>query len=100
MVLTVGWLVFSALHPDYWIADYNIKTGENGAASDSYYLRKELSLDAVAALPQEFYCDEQSGYYRRAEKYQSSLEEFLGIRKFNLSRAYASYKIDSKAQSD
>ncbi|MBO5146293.1 MAG: DUF4173 domain-containing protein [Lachnospiraceae bacterium] len=96
MVLTVGWLVFSALHPDYWIAGCNIKAGENGAAFDHYYLRKELSLDAVAALPPEFYRDEDSGYYRRAEQYQDNLDEFLGIRKFNVSRAYASDKIGIK----
>lgn len=100
ITLTVGWLAFSALHPDYWIAGYNIKAGENGAVSDSYYLRKELSLDAVAALSEEFYSDEQSGYYRRVEKYQNSMEEFLGVRKFNLSRAYASYKIDIKVQNN
>ena len=30
VALTVGWLCFSAAHPDYWIASYNIAAYEKG----------------------------------------------------------------------
>lgn len=89
MTLTVGWLCFSAAHPDYWIASYNIAACEEGQEYDSYYLRRRLSLDAVAALPDELWEDADSAYGSRLERYRRQQEEFMGFRTFNFSRAYA-----------
>ncbi|MDE7323204.1 MAG: DUF4173 domain-containing protein [Lachnospiraceae bacterium] len=94
IIVTVGWLTFSAAHPDYWIASYNIQTSEEGQAYDSYYLRRQLSLDAAAALPEDIYNDRSSIYYKRVEKYQKQTDGLLGFRKFNFSRAYAAHRID------
>ncbi|MDE7031308.1 MAG: DUF4173 domain-containing protein, partial [Lachnospiraceae bacterium] len=98
MVLTAGWLSFSAIHPDYWIASYNIAACADGQEYDSYYLRRRLSLDAVAALPPEIYRDAASIYVNRARRYERQTERFWGIRAFNFSRAYALYQIDRKEQ--
>lgn len=91
MVLTVGWLSFSALHPDYWIALYNSNMGGD---FDRQYLKTELSLDAVPALSEEICRDHGSCYYRSAGEYRESVQGFLGARKFNLSRAYAARCMD------
>ncbi len=74
MTLTVGWLCFSAAHPDYWIASYNIAACEEGQEYDSSYLRRSLSLDAVAALPEEVWQERNSSYNRRLERYQRQQE--------------------------
>ncbi len=89
VTLTVGWLCFSAAHPDYWIAAYNITAGADGQEYDSYYLRRRLSLDAVSALPEEIWQNEDSAYGRRLERYQRQQDEFMGFRTFNFSRSYA-----------
>lgn len=94
MTLTVGWLCFSAVHPDYWIASYNIAASVEGQEYDSYYLTGRLSLDAVPALPEEIYMDSGSTYYRRIERYQRQQSELMGIRTFNFSRAYAARKMN------
>ncbi|MDE7273709.1 MAG: DUF4173 domain-containing protein [Lachnospiraceae bacterium] len=94
IVLTAGWLVFSAIHPDYWIASYNLTARADGQEYDSYYLANRLSLDAVAALPEEIYKNRSSSYYVRAERYKRQTDEFMGVRKFNFSRAYAAHKIN------
>lgn len=94
VVLTIGWLSFSALHPDYWIASYNIMAGEEGQDYDHYYLRERLSLDALPVIPEEIYNNESSIYYRRAELYQRECSGLTGVRKFNFSRDYAVRKID------
>lgn len=92
LTLTVGWLCFSAAHPDYWIASYNVAAGADGQEYDSYYLRRRLSLDAVPALPEEIWRDEDSVYGRRVERYERQQDEFMGFRTFNFSRAYAAYR--------
>ncbi|MDE6363462.1 MAG: DUF4173 domain-containing protein [Lachnospiraceae bacterium] len=96
VVVTVGWLGFSAAHPDYWIASYNIAACSDGEEYDNFYLANRLSLDAVPALPEEVY-NQYGGthYWKRARKYQRQRESFLGIRAFNFSRAYAAPKIDN-----
>ena len=86
---SVGWLCFSSAHPDYWIASYNIAACEEGQEYDSSYLRRSLSLDAVAVLPEEVWQERDSSYNRRLERYQRQQEEFMGFRTFNFSRAYA-----------
>lgn len=93
MIVTAGWLSFAAIHPDYWIASYNIMTSDESSVYDDYYLKKKLSLDAVSALPEEIYKDERSIYYRRAKVYQQRVSGFWGKRKFNFSRNNAVYKI-------
>ena len=93
VTLTVGWLCFSAAHPDYWIASYNIAACEDGQECDSYYLRRRLSLDAVPALPEELWKSEDSVYHRRIERYQRQRGMFMGFRSFNFSRAYAAHRI-------
>ena len=94
IILTVGWLSFSAAHPDYWIASYNIQAGAEGQVYDSYYLRRKLSLDAAAALPEDIFNDRDSSYHNKVEKYRRQTAGLLGLRKFNFSRAYAAHKID------
>ncbi len=95
IVLTAGWLFFSAAHPDYWIATYNIKTSTEEQGYDSYYLRRRLSLDAVAALPEDIRNSRDSIYYKKVERYQEQTKGLQGLRKFNFSRAYAAHKIDT-----
>lgn len=89
ITLTVGWLCFSAAHPDYWIASYNIAASEDGKECDSAYLRRRLSLDAVAALPDEIWVDRDGVYCSRVEWYLWQQKGWLGFRTFNFSRAYA-----------
>ena len=81
--------MFSAAHPDYWIASYNIMACDDGEEYDQLYLTQSLSLDAVAALPKEIYKDKNSVYWKRVQKYQRQTERFFGARAFNFSRAYA-----------
>ena len=94
IVLTVGWLIFSIAHPDYWIASYNIATAEQGEELDIYYLNRRLSLDAYPALKTSGYQIENNTYSNSVKTYRKEISEFMGVRKFNLSRAYASYLID------
>lgn len=95
IVLTVGWLGFSAAHPDYWIASYNIAACSEEKAYDSFYLTNRLSLDAIPALPEEIYNQaDTTRYWRRVRKYRQQTESLLGIRAFNFSRAYAASRID------
>lgn len=98
VVMTIGWLGFSAAHPDYWIAKYNIAACSDGKECDNFYLARSLSLDAVFALPEEVYNGGKgTNYWNRARKYQRQQEAFLGFRTFNFSRAYAAPKIDKPA---
>ena len=95
IALTVGWLGFSAAHPDYWIASYNIAACSEEKAYDSFYLTNRLSLDAIPALPEEIYNQaDTTHYWSRARKYRQQTESLLGIRAFNFSRAYAASRID------
>lgn len=94
VTLTAGWLCFAAAHPDYWIASYNITASGDGQDCDRSYLTWNLSLDAVPALPMEIIQDTTGIYYRRVKQYQQQTEEFMGVRTFNFSRAYAAHKIN------
>lgn len=94
-VVTIGWLAFSALHPDYWIASYNVAAAGESQECDDYYLRRRLSLDAAAALPEGLYISRDSSYTGRVEQYKRQTKEFLGARRFNFSRAYAAYRLDN-----
>lgn len=82
ITVTVGYLAFSAVHPDYWIARYNLAQSED---IDIYYLREELSLDAAPAFSGHAYLKES----RRLSEYKDARNAFLGFRCVNLSREYA-----------
>lgn len=99
MTVSICWIIFSAAHPDYWIAKYNIAMKETHKNVDTYYIQNHLSLDAVPALVEanmnfiEEY-GETNGQYKKWEikEYREDTEGVLGFRHFNLSRAYASAK--------
>lgn len=100
VTIAVGWIAFSAVHPDYWIARYNIAKAEMGEAIDEYYLKHSLSLDAMPALEEADYCFD-SGYagFRSSEieEYREQTKGLLGFRRFNFSKAYASLRyMDNK----
>ena len=82
IIATVGYLAFSAVHPDYWIARYNFAQSED---IDIYYLREELSLDAAPAFSGHAYLKENN----RLSEYKDARNAFLGFRCVNLSREYA-----------
>lgn len=82
ITVTVGYLAFSAVHPDYWIARYNLAQSQD---IDIYYLREELSFDAAPAFSGHAYLKES----RRLSKYKDARNAFLGFRCVNLSREYA-----------
>ena len=105
MLVTVSacWILFSAVHPDYWIAKYNIAMKETHNNVDTYYIKEHLSLDAAPALVEadmnfiEEY-GEMNGNYKKwvIRDYQEDTQGLFGFRHFNFSRAYASAKnIDS-----
>lgn len=86
VVLTVGCLVFSAAHPDYWIARYNIAQSED---VDTYYLKRNLSLDAAPAFSEHTYLQEDYHSSKKLSEYKEARETFMGFRCINLSREYA-----------
>lgn len=49
IAITVLYLVFSFLHPDYWIAKINMATAVDGQIRDEYYVLG-LSVDALPAI--------------------------------------------------
>jgi hypothetical protein len=90
VLVTVAWIVFSAMHPDYFIARYNLKYQDN---PDTYYITYSLSCDALPALKNYSYdsLNNENIYSHlryEASGYESELKEFLGFRKLNISRAY------------
>ena len=97
IVVTLGYLGFAMLHPDYWVARYNIATIEQGGAADAYYLQTRLSADAAPAIAAMDNVEiEETGY--RLENLQREYfkriqeeNEQMHIRNWNLSRAVAGY---------
>ena len=97
IVVTLGYLGFAMLHPDYWVARYNIATIEQGGAADAYYLQTRLSADAAPAIAAMDNVEiEETGY--RLENLQREYfkriqeeNEQMHIRNWNLSRAAAGY---------
>ncbi len=75
ITLTVMYLGFALLHPDYWIAHYNMNapsadpTARYHRYHDTHYLL-ELSLDAVPAIAKDQ--DLLEEYYRQKEFYQDT----------------------------
>ena len=97
IVVTLGYLGFAMLHPDYWVARCNIATIEQGGAADAYYLQTRLSADAAPAIAAMDNVEiEETGY--RLENLQREYfkriqeeNEQMHIRNWNLSRAVAGY---------
>lgn len=92
VTVAVCWIAFSAAHPDYWIAKYNIAKSETGETIDTYYLRYSLSLDVVPALVEadSYSGGEYAGYKSsEIEEYREEIKGLLGFRHLNLSKTYA-----------
>lgn len=96
ITITVGYLVFSGMHPDYWIAKYNISQFVQGEEVDLRYLTRNLSMDAAPAVYELALADYPEEWENRVkqtlEKYDERVEDRtqdMHIRNWNLSRAYA-----------
>lgn len=76
VVVTVCYLGLSFVHPDYWIAKYNVAQTEAGDPIDDSYL-KRLSTDAAPVLVPYFGAKEVQKYW--------DVEKADSIRAFNLS---------------
>ncbi len=104
LTVAVGSIVFSAAHPDYWIAKYNINQFvQQEKDIDPWYLTTNLSLDAAPVV-----YELQTADY--AQKWDSRVADILNrydlriaektedmhIRSWNASRAYAKflYKVE------
>lgn len=108
--ITILYIGFSAAHPDYWIAKYNIEQAKTEEEIDERQLVFHLSLDAAVPVL-EYYEDKLEdlqiydnayheeyrlvsgmdrimSYYNRIEK----VEKESNIRTFNFSKALAVYK--------
>ena len=103
VVATIGYLSFAMIHPDYWIAKYNIAALKNGEMTDTFYLQQNLSADAapaIAALSQmeikEEICDVDVLRNRYFSRIQRENED-MNIRNWNLSRAVAEYYAQNRA---
>lgn len=94
--VSVGYLCFSLMHPDYWIAKYNIYQYEQGAEMDLYYLTIDLSADASLPLYELSVSNTEIANQSRVrvtmENYQETLSykvEDMNIRSLNISRIIA-----------
>jgi len=112
MSITVLFIGFSAAHPDFWIAKYNIEQDKTEDGIDEYHLLFNLSLDA--AIPVLTYYDEEienppmyyNEYYveyqltsdaERLMRYCDRIKReqaAMDIRKFNFSKALAAYQLN------
>ncbi|MBQ7944974.1 MAG: DUF4173 domain-containing protein [Lachnospiraceae bacterium] len=101
-ITTVGYLLLSASHPDYWIARYNVTQAESIQDLDQEYLIYTLSLDTAPFIYSEEFLDkcEELGWESFYKKYIYQVQfatEDMSWRTYNFSRAYAQnqlYKID------
>ena len=112
--ITVLYIGFSAVHPDYWIANYNIKQAKTEEEIDEYLLLYELSLDAALPVleyyedviedPVMYFNDHFNNHYEeyqlsnlgRVTEYCEKIkrgEEEMNIRTFNFSKALAAYQL-------
>jgi len=108
--ITVLYIGFSAAHPDFWIAKYNIAQAETEGGIDESQLVFNLSLDAAVPVL-EYYeerLEEPELYYNAYhEEYRITAsmdrimsyceriereEKEMNIRTFNFSKALAVYK--------
>lgn len=109
--ITVLYIGFTAAHPDFWIARYNIAQADTKEGIDEYQLLFELSLDAAVPVldyygesienPKGYYNEELEKYCLtdstvRNRNYCLRIEEAqeeMNIRTFNFSKAVAGYKL-------
>ena len=104
VVVTLGYLGFAMIHPDYWIAKYNLAMLRQGETTDVYYLQERLSADAapaIAALKQTNPEEEEYDAEKLKRKYFERIQEEntkMNIRNFNFSRAVAGYYADRTLQ--
>lgn len=109
--ITVLYIGFTAAHPDFWIAKYNIAQADTKEGIDEYQLLFELSLDAAVPVldyygesienPKGYYNEELEKYCLtdstvRNRNYCLRIEEAqeeMNIRTFNFSKAVAGYKL-------
>lgn len=96
MTVVIGYISFATVHPDYWIAKYNISQFEQGEETDLWYLTRNLSTDAAPAVSElliEKYPQERKTQVVGALiKYEERIEEEtadMNIRSWNLSRGLA-----------
>ncbi len=102
MTITVGYIMLSASHPDYWIAKYNVTWADTIQELDQDYLIYSLSLDTAPFIYSEDFLEkcEQFGWESFYKKYYYQVKfatEDMNWRTYNFSRAYAQnqlYKID------
>lgn len=98
ITLVIGYLVFSAAHPDYWIARYNVNRLVNAEGGDLRYITQSLSLDAAPAVCSlSEYADEMespTGIRSRLKEYEERVSrktQDMHIRSWNASRSYAEF---------
>lgn len=104
ITITVCWIIFAAIHPDYVIARYNVSQAEQGEEIDEWYLENDLSLDASGVIFNMYEKKMQetnllneymSGYVRtprQAVEYYHKVTaqtEGMTLRSYNFSKAYA-----------
>ncbi len=110
--ITVLYIGFSAGHPDFWIAKYNIEQDKTEDGIDEYHLLFNLSLDAAVPVltyyekeienPQMYYNEYYVEYQltsdaERLMRYCDRIErekEDMDMRKFNFSKALAAYQLN------
>lgn len=102
-VMTVCYLCFALLRPDYWVARYDLghaaalaQTEAGGHYSDYSYLYR-LSLDAAPVLLQKETANSQAFSYEReryCEKIRERTED-MGLRNFNFSRWAAKKSLET-----
>lgn len=90
MTLTIGWLAFSALHPDYWIMRYNVSKADYTL----FYHYSGMSLDAFSAAENIDNFNEMR-IMRRVDEYADTKKGIDAVRKFNFSKEYALHKAKS-----
>lgn len=104
--VTVLYIVFAVMHPDYVIARYNTAQKEVGKRIDEWYLMDSLSADAAVPLFDMYerelgLTDDETGndsvmdsgiiyYYKKI----NGLSEEMNLRSFNLSKGLAVYRAD------
>ena len=109
ITVTILYIAFVAIHPDYVIAKYNIAQREMGKIIDTRYLRKNLSLDAAGAVFEMYEKDLQSEeFYEEYALGESDLPNYImvyydrvmletegmNLRTFNISKGIAHMQAD------
>ncbi len=99
VTITVGYMLLSASHPDYWIARYNVTKADTIQELDQRYLIYNLSLDTAPFIYSDTFLDkcEEWGWESFYEKYAFQVQfatEDMSWRTFNFSRAYAESQVN------